>query len=118
MKYATFSASKKPLSTSITIASHITPTPRSQVRSYRRHCIYLNELRAEIYNICGVSLSQTTLLHTFYITLSAHALERNDLMQPAFMNKIADEVPNQICSFSWMRLHATGGPLDRQKVGH
>jgi transposase len=66
----------------------------------RRHCIYLDELQTEIYNTRGIALSQTTLMHTLHLlhyshkSVSTHALERNNLMRSAFMNRIADEVPN------------------------
>src|SRR6266849_7074155 len=66
----------------------------------RRHCIYLNELQAELYNIRGTSLSQPTLMRTLHQLHYSHkcvttrALERYDLMHSAFMNRIADEVPN------------------------
>ena len=66
----------------------------------RRHCIYLDELQAELYNIRGTLLSQPTLmrtlhhLHYSHKCVTTHALERDDLMRSAFMNRIADEVPN------------------------
>ncbi len=66
----------------------------------RRHCIYLNELQAELYNICGTFLSQPTLmctlhqLHYSHKCVTTRALERDDLMCSAFINRIADEVPN------------------------
>ncbi len=66
----------------------------------RRHCIYLDELQAEVFNTRGILLSQSTLmrtLHQLHISrkcVSARALERNDLIRSAFMNRIADEVPN------------------------
>lgn len=66
----------------------------------RRHCIYLDELQAEVYNIRGVTLSLPTLmraLHHFQYShkcVSTRALERNDLIRSAFMNRIADQVPN------------------------
>jgi hypothetical protein len=66
----------------------------------RRHCIYLDELQANILNIRGISLSQTSLMRTLHLLqysrkhVSTRALERNDLMRSAFMNRIADEVPN------------------------
>jgi transposase len=66
----------------------------------RRHCIYLDELQAEIYNIRGVTLSRSSITRTLHHLQYSHkhvstrALERNDLMRSAFMNKIADQVPN------------------------
>jgi len=66
----------------------------------RRHCIYLDELRAEVYNIRGILLSQATLMRTLHHLhysrkhVTVHALERDNLMRSAFMNRIADEVPN------------------------
>src|SRR6266849_8800988 len=66
----------------------------------QRYCIYLNELQAELYNICSTFLSQPTLMRTLHQLHYSHkcvttrALERDDLMHSAFMNRIADEVPN------------------------
>ena len=66
----------------------------------RRHCIYFDELQAELYNIRGTFLSQPTLmctlhqLHYSHKCVTTHALERDDLMRFKFMNRIADEVPN------------------------
>ena len=66
----------------------------------RRHCIYLDELQADVYNIRGTLLSQSTLMRTLHHLHYSHkcvtirALERDDLMRSAFMNRIADEVPN------------------------
>ena len=66
----------------------------------QRHCIYLNELQAELYNIRGTFLSQTTLMRTLHHLhysrkcVTTHALERDNLIRSAFMNRIADEVPN------------------------
>ena len=66
----------------------------------RRHCIYLNELQADLYNIRGTLISQTTLMRTLHHLhysrkcVTTRALERDDLMRSAFINRIADEVPN------------------------
>ncbi len=66
----------------------------------RRHCIYLDELQAELYNIRGTSLSQPTLMRTLHQLHYSHkcvttrALERDDLICFAFMNRIANEVLN------------------------
>lgn len=66
----------------------------------RRHCIYLDELQAEVFKIRGVTLSRSTLTRTLYHLSYSHkrvstrALERNDLMRSAFMNRIADQVPS------------------------
>ena len=66
----------------------------------RRHCIYLDELQAEVYRIHGTLLSQTTLMRTLhrlyysYKHVTIRALERVDLIYSAFMNRIADKVPN------------------------
>ena len=65
-----------------------------------RHCINLDKIQAELYNHRGTSVSITTLLctlrclHYSHKCVSARALERNDLLHSAFMNKIANEVPN------------------------
>src|SRR6266852_2244881 len=66
----------------------------------RRHCIYFDELQAELYNMRGTFLSQPTLMRTLHQLHYSHkcvttrALERDDLMHSAFMNRITDEVPN------------------------
>ena len=65
-----------------------------------RHCMYLNEIQLELYQWWGTKVSITTLLwtlhhlHYSHKSVSACALERDDLLQSAFMNRIADEVPN------------------------
>ena len=65
-----------------------------------RHCIYLDEIQSELYNQRGVLVSIPTVLRTLHRLhysqkcVSARALERNDLLCSAFMNRIADEVPN------------------------
>jgi len=66
----------------------------------RRHCIYLSEIQEQLNNERRVSISITTLLralrrlHYSRKVISAHALERDDLLRSAFMHRIADEVPN------------------------
>ena len=66
----------------------------------QRHCIYLDELQAEIYNMRGITVSRSSITRTLHHLCYSHkhvatcALERNDLMRSAFMNKIADQVPN------------------------
>ena len=66
----------------------------------RRHCIYLDEIQEQLGNEHHISVSIMTLLHALchlHYTckgVSAHALERDDLLHSAFMNRIADEVTN------------------------
>jgi transposase len=66
----------------------------------RQHCIYLDEIQSQLYEHrhCKVSIStiMRTLrrLHLTHKTISAKALERNEIQRSAFMNRIADEVPN------------------------
>ena len=66
----------------------------------RRHCIYVDEIKAELYNMRGTLLSQTTLLRTLsqlhysHKIVTVQAWERDNLMRSAFMNRVADEVPN------------------------
>jgi len=64
----------------------------------QRHTIYLDEIQERLYDERGAFISTTTLFHTLRRLhysrkeVSAHALERDDLLRSAFMNKIADEV--------------------------
>lgn len=66
----------------------------------RRHSIYLEEIREQLRNERGVSVSVATLMRTLcrlrysHKSVSVRALERNDILRSAFMNKIADEVTN------------------------
>ena len=66
----------------------------------RRHTIYLDEIQSELINIRGIHVTTTTILNTLRRlhysrkTVSARALERDDLLRSAFMNRIADDVPN------------------------
>ena len=66
----------------------------------QRHCIYLDELQAKIYNMHSITVSQsliTCILYHLcysYKHVSTRVLEWNDLMCSAFINKIADQVPN------------------------
>jgi len=62
-----------------------------------RHCIYLDEIQAELYNHHGTSVSLLRTLHRLHYSckcVSACALERNDLLCSVFMNKISNEVLN------------------------
>ncbi|KAF8162142.1 hypothetical protein BJ912DRAFT_824107, partial [Pholiota molesta] len=65
----------------------------------RRHCIYLDEIQEELDNHRGISVSIPTLVRTLrrlnysHKCVSARALERNDIRRAAFMNTIAEEVP-------------------------
>ena len=70
----------------------------------RQHCIYLDEIQDELYEQHGVDISVPSLTRTLRRLcfsrkcVSAHALERNDILRSAFMNTIADEVtdPDQL----------------------
>ncbi len=63
-----------------------------------RHCIYLDEIQKRLYDECGTLVSLATLLTVLHClqysckVVSAHALERNDLLCSAFINTIADIV--------------------------
>jgi transposase len=64
----------------------------------RQHCIYLDEIQEHLFNERGVSISITSLMRTLRCLhysrkgISARALERDNLLRSAFMNRIADEV--------------------------
>lgn len=66
----------------------------------RRHILYLDELQDELLAARRVEISIPTLcralrrLDLTSKTVSARALERNNILRSAFMNKIADEVPD------------------------
>ena len=66
----------------------------------RRHTIYVDEIQSELSSSRGIHASATTILctlrrlHYSHKCVSARALERNDILCSAFMNRIADEVPN------------------------
>jgi transposase len=64
------------------------------------HTIYIDEIQEKLLTQRNVSVSITTLLRTMRrleLTrkcVSVHALERNDLQRSAFMNRMADLVPD------------------------
>ncbi|KAJ7713398.1 hypothetical protein B0H16DRAFT_1272520, partial [Mycena metata] len=64
------------------------------------HTIYLDEIQEKLLLQRDVSVSITTLLralHRLELTrkcVSVRALERNDLLRSAYMNRIADLVPD------------------------
>jgi transposase len=66
----------------------------------QRHCIYVDEIQEELLLRRGVRTSVNTILRTLRRLhfsrkrVSARALERNELRRSAFMNRIADEVPD------------------------
>ena len=66
----------------------------------QRHCIYVNKIKAKLYSICDILLSQTTLLHTlsqlhyFHKIITVQAWKRDNLMHSTFINRVANEVPN------------------------
>ena len=66
----------------------------------RRHCIYVDEIKAKLYSMRSTLLSQTTLLctlsqlHYSYKIVTVQAWERDNLIRSAFMNRVADKVPN------------------------
>ena len=66
----------------------------------RRHCIYYDEIQEQLCNERGISISISSLLRTLHCLhyshkgVSVRALERDDLLCSAFMNRIADKVRN------------------------
>ena len=66
----------------------------------RRHFIYVDKIQEQLSNECGIVVSIATLLctlrclHYSHKVVSVCALERDDILHSAFMNKIADEVMN------------------------
>jgi transposase len=66
----------------------------------RRHCVYIDEIQDQLSNERGVTISLPTLMrtlrHLHYSRkgVSIRALERDELLRSAFMNRIADEVMN------------------------
>ena len=66
----------------------------------RHHTIYLDEIQLELSEQRQISVSLPTLTRTLKRmgftrkSVSANALERNDLLHAAFMNRVADEVPD------------------------
>ena len=66
----------------------------------RRHSMYLDEIQDRLLIERGTSACIATLQMTLHRlgysrkVVSARALERNDLLRSAFMNKIADDVTN------------------------
>jgi hypothetical protein len=65
-----------------------------------RHSLYLDEIQERLRNERGTAVSISTLMRTLcrlrysHKVASVRALERNDLLRSAFMNKIADIVTN------------------------
>jgi transposase len=65
-----------------------------------RHSLYLDEIQKQLCNERGATVSISTLIHTLcrlhysHKVASVRALERNDLLRSAFMNKIANIVRN------------------------
>lgn len=66
----------------------------------RRHTVYLDEIQKALREDRGINASVPTMcrtlrrLHFSRKCTSVRALERNDMLRAAFMNRIADEVPN------------------------
>jgi transposase len=66
----------------------------------RRHCLYIDEIQEHLNNERGVFPSIPTILRTLQRLhysrkgVSVRALERDNLLRSAFMNRIADEVSN------------------------
>ncbi|RDB20344.1 hypothetical protein Hypma_012691 [Hypsizygus marmoreus] len=66
----------------------------------RRHTIYLDEIQDELFKQRGITISIATLCRTLRRldltrkVVSARALERDDILRSAFMNRIAEEVPD------------------------
>jgi transposase len=66
----------------------------------RRHCLYIDEIQEHLNNERRVFVSIPTLLRTLQRLhysrkgVSVRALERDNLLRSAFMNRVADEVSN------------------------
>ena len=66
----------------------------------QKHCLYLDEIQEQLLLQHGVQASVPTIwrtlrrLHLSNKTVSARAIERNDLLRSAFMNRIATKVPD------------------------
>jgi transposase len=66
----------------------------------RRHCLYADEIQEKLSDERGVFISLSTLLRTLrrlhysHKGVSIRALERDDLLRSAFMNRVGDEVTN------------------------
>jgi transposase len=78
------------------------PTDNDYIKAIldNKHCLYLDEIQDKLAVQQGVHISLPTLCRTlrrFLLTnkrILARALERNDIHRSAFMNKIADDVPD------------------------
>ena len=66
----------------------------------QQHTTYLDEIQDELFSRCGTLVSIPTLARTLrrldfsHKRVSAKAIERNELLRAAFMNKIGTEVPD------------------------
>jgi transposase len=66
----------------------------------QRHTTYLDEIQDELFSHCGTLVLIPTLARTLcrldfsHKRVSAKAIERNELLCAAFMNKIGTEVPD------------------------
>jgi hypothetical protein len=78
------------------LVSHSADSPAR----HRKNSLYLTEIQEALGNERGVFISITTLLRTLRRLhysrkgVSARALERDDLLRSAFMNRVADKVMN------------------------
>ncbi|KAJ7918080.1 hypothetical protein B0H13DRAFT_2321735 [Mycena leptocephala] len=74
------------------------------------HTIYIDEIQEKLLSQRDVSVSVTTLLRTMRRLefsrkrVSVHALERNDLLRSAYMNRIVDIAPDPVPSDSEIAL--------------
>lgn len=66
----------------------------------RQQTVYVDELQEELYLAQNIHVLTSTLLHTLqwlnfsYKVVSHKAIEHDDLLHSAYMNQIADVVPN------------------------
>lgn len=80
----------------------LSPTDITFIQSLleRRHCIYIDEIQEELATGRGMDVSHSTLvrtlrrLHFSNKCVSARALERNELLHSAYMNRIGTEAPD------------------------
>lgn len=94
----------------------------------RKHCLYLDEIQDQLLVHRGLRVSIPTLHRTLRRLLisrkciSARALERNDLLRAAFMNRIATEVPDpemfMFIDESAKNERTTGRTRGWARVGH
>ena len=85
--------------------------------------MYLDEIQDQLFSKCGTSVLIATLVntlcHLYYSckVISARAMERDNLLQSTFMNRIADKVTNPDM-LMFVRQLTTRGCQQEQKGGH